>query len=633
MLFVVTLAVKRLLLHLSVFFCTLCTMFYILPGLVAAQQEFTTDYNTTYTVLPNGDANVKQEITLTNNFSTIYATSYNLSLEGKKPENIKATQDGKPIPVQTEETDIETKISVSFPDAVVGKEKTRKFTVSYTVPHLALQNGQVWELTIPRLSSPENFNEYNLILTTPKSLGRLAYISPAGRTQTETEDSRIFTFIKDDLTKAGVVAGFGDFQVFSFNLSYHLQNPFHDKRGKSEIALVPDTAFQRVYYDTISPKPESIRLDEDGNWLASYILKPGEVKDIKTTGEVQIFANPQTLYPKITPQNRDYYLSSTDYWQTEDIQIVSIAQSLKTPRAIYDYVSKTLTYNYSRVSDSAQRLGAKAALNSPSDAICTEYTDLFVTLSRAAGIPAREVNGYAYTENPQVQPLSLVADVLHAWPEYWDNSANIWRPVDPTWASTTGGVNFFDKFDLSHITFVVHGRSSDSPAAAGSYKLAQTPQRDVSVTFGQLPNKRESVPEIKITQGHSLLPFIQNKIHVQITNPGPVALYNQPVTLQTSAVVVKSQAPDNISFLAPYQTQKFDVSYTIPILSQGKKSKIQVLVGDYRATFELSPSSVGLLSAVSIFLVLVAVLGCGFLVIKFLPKVINKYVKRFKRPS
>jgi len=49
-----------------------------------------------------------------------------------------------------------------------------------------------------------------------------------------------------------------------------------------------------------------------------------------------------------------------------------------------------------------------------------EFTDLFIALSRAAGIPAREINGFAYTDDIRLRPLDLVTDMLHAWPEYYD---------------------------------------------------------------------------------------------------------------------------------------------------------------------------------------------------------------------
>ena len=120
-----------------------------------------------------------------------------------------------------------------------------------------------------------------------------------------------FTFGKEDLLKAGIIAAFGDFQVFSFDLNYHLENPYVDKKGKTSIALVPDTAYQKVYYSKILPSPSSVVLDSDGNWMATYYLKPGEKKDIQVSGNAQIFATPQVLYTSPNPVTLPYYLSDT----------------------------------------------------------------------------------------------------------------------------------------------------------------------------------------------------------------------------------------------------------------------------------------------------------------------------------
>ena len=68
---------------------------------------------------------------------------------------------------------------------------------------------------------------------------------------------------------------------------------------------------------------------------------------------------------------------------------------------------------------------------------CTEYAQLFVSLARLNGIPAREVSGLVYNyddDKPEFQ--------AHAWAEVWLNGR--WKEVDPGW-------NEFN-IDASHIT-------------------------------------------------------------------------------------------------------------------------------------------------------------------------------------
>jgi hypothetical protein len=56
---------------------------------------------------------------------------------------------------------------------------------------------------------------------------------------------------------------------------------------------------------------------------------------------------------------------------------------------------------------------------------CTEHTLLMVALARAAGIPAKEVAGVAYTPAPQP------CFAWHAWAEIHDGAQ--WVTIDPTW--------------------------------------------------------------------------------------------------------------------------------------------------------------------------------------------------------
>ncbi len=59
---------------------------------------------------------------------------------------------------------------------------------------------------------------------------------------------------------------------------------------------------------------------------------------------------------------------------------------------------------------------------------CNEHTALYVSLARAAGIPARIAAGLVYTDQIDGRP----AFYYHAWPEVHLGGASPWVPVDPT---------------------------------------------------------------------------------------------------------------------------------------------------------------------------------------------------------
>lgn len=589
----------------------------LLPKNILAANEFSVDANVTYDVQETGKTIVTHLVTLENNFSNLYATSYTLSLENIDVANVKAFSDiGVTFPVDVAKDGKITNIKVSFPDSSVGKGTQRHFSITYENSSFAVRTGEVWEISIPRLGDQTNFRSYLLTLEIPKSFGLEAYISPTPATSTINDKGYVYTFNKANLLETGVSAGYGQFQVFSFNLSYRLNNgqpagnPLTPS-SSTEIAIPPDTAFQKVYIEKINPKPINVRVDEDGNWLASYNLKPQEKIDVVVSGHVQIFASFRS-FPKASNEEINNDLKETEYWQVNNPKIRELATELKTPKAIYDYVSQNLHYDSARVQPNVQRMGALAALENPNQAICMEFTDSFIALARAAGIPAREINGYAYTENPDLQPLGLVADVLHAWPEYYDKAKGVWIPVDPTWGSTTGGVDFFNKLDLRHFAFVIHGRSSTTPLPPGSYKFISNPQKSVFVSFGQLPKARISNPEVSIKAVRAL-PFFSSIYSVDIFNPGPVALYSVYPTIFYDSV---EKTKELIGVLPPFSKDQIQITIPQSFFGKDMPNIIRVSVNSSQAETLTNKKQIVVESLLVVTLILIIVMAVIYIRVK-----------------
>lgn len=573
-------------------------LFLFFPITASAQENFATDVTVDYKFDLDGTTTVTHKIVLENLFSNIYATSYKLILDNIDPQNARAYEGGKELKITSMKDASSTVLLTEFTDSVVGKGKVRNFELTFDNKSFAVRTGEVWEISIPRLSTEGSFRNYSVRLLVPAAFGNQAYMSPQPSSTDKAGDYVIYSYSKDLVSKTGITAGFGSFQVFNFNLNYHLENPLN-KKAYTEIALPPDTAQQKIYYQEIVPEPANIYVDADGNWLAQYNLDPRQRIDVQAKGSVQIFATTRP-FPKPSSESLQENLKETQYWQVSDQKIKELAQRLKTPKAIYDYVWQNLSYDYARVRPNVERLGAVGALDSPKTAICMEYTDLFIAIARAAGIPAREINGYAYTENPQIQPLSLVADVLHAWPEYWNSEINAWTPVDPTWASTTGGVDFFNKLDLRHFTFVVHGKDSTKPYAPGSYKLGSNPQKDVFVSFGQLLSDRVSQPEIKaeIKKGYLFMPEV---ITISIKNLGPAAFYNLNPHILFDGKEVKVE---NVEVLPPLATYLTKISVPFSFLGGKTPNFVTVEVEDKRINIPTNKNQMILMNLLVIFIII-----------------------------
>ena len=607
------------------FFGVLLYLFF-LPDKAFAQENFLIDSSVEYNINEYGLTTVTHNISLENAISTIYATSYSLSLSGIEPQNPRASQGTKELELIEKISDSGVDLEVKLEDPVVGKGKSQTFTLVFEDSSFANKTGEVWEVSVPRLLSPENFRTYKLNLLVPKSFGEMAFISPEPILESTEEDNNVYVFNKEDIAGSGVSAGFGNFQVFSFSLSYHLENPL-GKQAYTQIAIPPDTSFQKVFYDSIDPQPENVYVDGDGNWLASYKLKSRERLDVSAAGSVQLFASPRP-FPAPSKETLEVNKVPTEYWQSSNEKIISLAKTYDTPRKIYDFVTNYLTYDYDRVRPNVERLGALRALENPNNAICMEFTDLFIAIARAANIPAREVNGYAYSENPELQPLSLVADVLHAWPEYWNFDKNVWIPVDPTWGSTSAGVDYFSKLDLRHFSFVHHGADSSQPYPPGSYKLGPNPQKDVFVNFGKLPELKASNAQIFAESNKGLI-FTGMNVEVLIKNPGPVALYDfEPIVLFDDKKVYSS----HIDILPPYSSYALTTKVPFSFLGRNTPAEVLILAGKERLTIQTFKTQVLIYNLIAIFLAFFIIALVTFLRVRHtsLRNLLSKVLIKFK---
>jgi len=602
------------------------------PKSAFAQESFLVDANSHYAVSENGETQITLDIAIENTSNAIYAESYVLNLIGFSPENIELTKNSDKSQLNVTRENNNYKLLFLFDDTVVGLGKKRNISITFSDKSFAKKTGEVWEVQIPKLSDVNTFRDYNVILSVPSSFGQNAFISPKPDAIIESESYIEYQFTSDRTPEKGISLGFGEFQVFTISLNYHLENPL-GKPAETKIALPPDTSFQRLYYTNLEPKPEKIEIDPDGNWMASYQLKAREKIDVNVFASVQLFSSPinyvlpspQVLYENTLP---------TEYWQSDDPEIMRIANDLITPKRIYEYVINTLNYDYNRVKPNIQRYGARDALINKESAICMEYTDLFIALARAAGIPAREVNGYAYTENPEIQPLSLVADVLHAWPEYWDREKNIWIPVDPTWGDTTGGVDYFSKLDLRHITFVNHGTNPQLPYPPGSYKLGPEPKKDIFVSFGLLPDDRNQSIEI-VAEKKSTLPLTKTKLTVQFKNKGTSAYYGlKPAFLFDEELVQENY----IEIIPPFSFTEMDITIPYSLLGTKTPDNMVIVAGNQEVSIKTFKSQLILVNIITILSILIF---CILIILhksgkldKYYRKIAKlKYVKRIRKVS
>ena len=587
--------------------------FFLFTTHLFASEEFKTEYNISYQVNKNGIVSVDHQISLTNKLSRVYATQYSLTLPSTQIQNIKASDGDGDCQVEINKDPKSTTIIIKFNQQVVGVDKTLTFNLTYENLNAALRKGEIWEINIPRISNLSEIDSYSLSLNVPQSFGNPAFIRPEPIEVIESENFKTYRFTQNRLSESGINATFGPFQIFDFTLFYYLDNS-HYSMAETEIALPPDTAFQQLSFKNLDPKPLNIRVDQDGNWLAKYKLKPRQQLKVTVSGKVKILAQPQKDFPQPNKEILDDNLSASLYWEVNHPQIIKLSKNLKTPEAIYNFVINTLEYNFDRVAEGVERLGAVKALENPSQAICMEFTDLFITLARASGIPAREINGFAYTDDIRFRPLNLVTDVLHSWPEYYDEKKQLWVPIDPTWEKTTEGIDYFYKSDLNHFVFTIHGQNSEEPYPAGSYKSPDSMEKTVQVAFGEY--EPEKPPKLKVDFNLPAQIFWKEtkKGKLIIKNEGQTAFYDLEVKIDAQGVVLSSAHQQKIPILPPFSHREIPLIITSEnvFANSGGLIKISVNDKDFEKEIEIGsfiwqiiiPSLGGTLTLTTLFILL-----------------------------
>src|SRR5260221_2970615 len=374
---------KKIKILLAFFF-----VFLLFPKSTFADSNFATSFTGTYFVKDTGITHAVFSVTLKNLTDSYYATSYAIQLGFNDIENIRATDPDGSITPTLKKTTEGQELGFAFKHRSIGFGKSLPFTFSFDTHSVATKNGSVWEVNIPGLQNQNDFTNFSVNVNVPTYFGQPVYMKP--------DVGKTLTFSKDQLGKSGISIAFGDTQVFHFHVAYHLKNT-RLFSVRTEIALPPNTNYQEISLDSLSPKPLNVTKDTDGNWLAAYSLLPSQVLTVHADGRVFLSLIPKSQ--KTSDTSLAAYLKPTKYWQSNNASIIKLAQDLHTPYAIYEYVVKTLQYDFSRVSANQDRLGAVGVLQAPNSAVCLEFTDLFIALARAAGIPTREIDGYAYTQN------------------------------------------------------------------------------------------------------------------------------------------------------------------------------------------------------------------------------------------
>lgn len=374
-----------------------------------------------------------------------------------------------------------------------------EFKISYQTDLNILNEGGILEISYPGL--PADFSvdfkdptvdysektTYDLTLLVAKSLGEISLTTP---NPAQVEDAGTQTKIRyshNELREKSVRIMVGSERLIKFSLTGKVKATNQNSPNfvkdllvnYVEIALptqqdATEFANQVVYYSKISPYPESLRIDQDGNVIARLPISATSESEVVIEGYAKIVKGeiPKTIQStkfEDLPNSMENYLGSEPrYWQVEASEIQKIAtENLSKSGQVYETVQKSLRFvsnliSYQDVSSREDlfRKGALGALESK-NGVCMEYSDLLLSVLRAQKIPTRTVFGDGLGARVDRQ----LSGVGHQWVGVWFPDAG-WVSVDPTWSDRG---NEYIGFDFDHFVWYVASKSVYEPNGFNCY--------------------------------------------------------------------------------------------------------------------------------------------------------------------
>jgi transglutaminase-like putative cysteine protease len=223
------------------------------------------------------------------------------------------------------------------------------------------------------------------------------------------------------------------------SLSFYPEESWRQSIYSSEISPNTEPVDGTLIFRWNYPKEDILEFD-----VNSKIRTYNKFKEIKLKSKFPI-ENLDKEYEKYTEAtelidiNQGMIKLATDIAEGEDDLYVVVNN-------IAAWVNKNIEYNLSTFTVEASRESSWVLENRIG--VCDEITNLFISMCRSIGIPARFVSGYAYTNSP----LFGNDWGAHGWAEvYFPNQG--WVPFDVTYSQLgyidAGHIKFNDDIDSS----------------------------------------------------------------------------------------------------------------------------------------------------------------------------------------
>lgn len=551
-------------------FCVVVAFGFCVSSVYAS--DFTIDLTSSYTLASPTTVAVNQLLTIINNSGDRYPTGYEFTIPSHAIQHLKITNaHGQLIHPTINATDQQTAISFTFNTPIVGKNKMQSYTLEYENNDILVASNSP-ELAIAPLHLPKD----GLTAQTKVILPRTWCKEPSSSlTPTETNlEEALTTFQFANLSPDdSIYIRCQNKRYVSLKLHYYLTNT-HMTPIETQITLPPDTAYQRLLFESIDPSPLYVNTDNDGNVIATYHLEPKEERHINVQAKALLTSEPNPNFVEKTILKS--YINEQPQWPVHSPTVKKLTNALNTISHIYQYINNLTLLDPANNEKTHPNRSPDIAFGSNQTPVSGEgLIDIFVTLSRANNIMSRRLVGFSTTSNERLYPQSLLPQTLHVWADYYDDHQQQWVQVDPIWEKTSH-MRYFPIPDLDHIVLAINGTTDTNPYPVGFYSVGAS--HDINIT----DIEPFDFPPAMISAS-LFLPFVNQiglspKTNLVVKNTSMQAIYNQPIQLlgddhELQSVTIDRLLPQN-QVIIPVTLAKRYGTYAISINQQTTNLKL-----------------------------------------------------------
>jgi len=196
-----------------------------------------------------------------------------------------------------------TDIQIDFQNRVISPESTLELVLTYSMPY---ENNISYNIPSKVLDAETK----EVVIKYPSNKGEFSWASESITSKSNNGEEYIATFKNPKEPEISIF--FTDGIQYKFTVNKVFTNP-NDQIQTFELVLPMDSENQVIIWEDISPLPTYSTIDDDGNYIFSYLVEAKQTVDCNIIGYIQKIGNVKT-----EEEIKSFLTKEGGYWEILD---------------------------------------------------------------------------------------------------------------------------------------------------------------------------------------------------------------------------------------------------------------------------------------------------------------------------